>query len=190
MKRLTTSFALFVTIGLTGACAENNRAAEDEFGRPDAGTMSSARVGDQHNFVREMLAGGQADVELGRLAQERSQNSAVREFGEMMVRDHTNANEQLRRMAGDMGSTGAPADVAMSADHRQLKETLSDLSGETFDRQYMTAMVNEHEKVIRKVEEKAQNADDQQVKNWAEGTLPTLKQHLERARQIRQSLGG
>lgn len=190
MKRLITSFALFVTIGLTGACAEDNRAAENEFGGPDAGTMSSARVGDEHNFVAEMLADGEVEVELGRLAQERSQNNAVREFGQMMVRDHTSAGEELKRVAADLGSTGAHADTGMGADHQQLKETLSELSGDTFDRQYMTAMVNDHEKVVREVEEKAENAENPQVKQWAAKTLPTLKQHLERARQVRQSLGG
>jgi putative membrane protein len=57
-----------------------------------------------------------------------------------------------------------------------------------FDREYMKAMVDEHEKAVDDVEAKAEKADNDHVKEWAAKTLPTLKKHLEEARQIQESL--
>jgi putative membrane protein len=57
-----------------------------------------------------------------------------------------------------------------------------------FDREYMKAMVDDHQKAVDEVEEKADKADNDHVKQWAAQALPTLKKHLEQAKQIHESL--
>jgi putative membrane protein len=76
----------------------------------------------------------------------------------------------------------------MHDEQRDLHERLSKLSGAEFDREYIDAMLNAHQKAVDAVEEKATDGDNAEVKQWAASTLPTLKQHLERAKQIQANL--
>lgn len=167
----------------------------DRGDRPAAGTGAGGTVGTsgtndglgmERGFVEDQLEDGEAEVRLGRLAQDRASNPEVRAFAEMMVRDHTKAGEELKQIAGRHNlRTEDRADG--HRDHSDLQERLAKLSGAEFDREYIDAMVDDHEKAIGEVEDKTDsgNAD---VKRWAAGTLPTLTQHLERAKGIQDSL--
>jgi putative membrane protein len=147
------------------------------------GTTGAASDVDR-DFVEDQLAGGHAEVELGRLAQERASNAEVREFAGMMVRDHQKAGDELKQIAS---RHNVRAEDAMHDDHNDLRERLSTLSGNEFDREYIDAMVADHQKAVDAVDGKA-DSDNADVKQWAASTLPTLKQHLERAKQIQANL--
>ena len=81
-----------------------------------------------------MLEDGRVEIELGRLAQKRSRNQAVREFGAMMVRDHTKAAEELKALSSPSATPAAPEDT--DSDHERLIDELGELSGGDFDRKY------------------------------------------------------
>lgn len=173
------------------ACDRRDRAAGDA---GTVGTSGTAVSDVDRDFVEDQLAGGNAEVELGRLAQERASDPEVREFAGMMVRDHRKAGDELKQIAtrhamqpraeGTAGTSGA----AMKDDHTDLRERLSKLSGSEFDREYIDAMVDDHQKAVDAVEDKADGSDHADVKHWAASTLPTLRQHLERAKQIQENL--
>lgn len=149
-----------------------------------AGTAGSA-ANAEADFVQEQLADGDAEVALGRLAQERATNPQVKEFAKMMVSDHQKAGEDLKQIASKHNITPDPG---KHNDHNDLREKLSKLSGAEFDREYMDAMVDDHEKAVKDVEGKAENSDNPEVRQWASKALPTLRQHLERAKQIHENL--
>ena len=138
-------------------------------------------------FIEDQLADGNAEVELGRLAQERASNPQVREFAGMMVTEHRKAGDQLKEIA-------SRHNVEMTAEtrdeHHDLRERLSKLSGAEFDREYIDAMVDDHEKAVKDVEDQAEDAENAALKQWASSTLPNLRQHLERAKQIQSNLRG
>lgn len=73
-------------------------------------------------------------------------------------------------------------------DHQESLEELSKLSGREFDLRYMEEMIDDHEAGIAAVERKAENASDADVKAWAAKTLPKMRQHLERAKTIKETL--
>ena len=181
-----TGCALLVAMTLATGCADRNRAAGGDDANPGVGTVDTSRGSDEQRFISDMLEDGKAEVELGRMAQSRSRNPAVREFGEMMVRDHTKAGEELESVAKQAEHRQA-ADT--DSDHQRLNERLSELSGAEFDRAYMTAMVDEHEEAVRELEGKSDSSNNAEVKQWVAKTLPAVRQHLERAKQIRESLG-
>lgn len=186
MKRWTQlTFALVTAVTLV-ACGGNDRANADRDNAPAVGTAGTANNAPDRDFVQEQLADGNAEVELGRLAQEKATRPEVREFGQMMVRDHTQAGEELRQIASKHNIQPAEADTG---DHKDLHEKLTKATGAEFDREYIDAMVDDHEKAVNDVQEKAEDSDDPDVKQWAAKTLPTLKQHLERAKQIKENLG-
>jgi putative membrane protein len=175
-------FVLPVAIALSSACADRNQAAYKEGGNPGVGTVDLQRPNNAP-FVSDMLEDGRAEVELGHLAQQRASNAAVREFGAVMVRDHTKAGDELKAVASDHGdSTHQDSD----ADHKRLHDNLRELSGDAFDREYIDAMVKEHEEAVRELEQKSESPSNDPVKQWAAKTLPAVRQHLERAKQIQQ----
>ena len=77
----------------------------------------------------------------------------------------------------------------LTGKHKNKKEKISQLSGKEFDRAYMTYMLRDHAKDVQEFERGAQALKNPQIQQWAEGTLPVLKQHLQKARQIANSIG-
>jgi putative membrane protein len=137
-------------------------------------------------FVHEAAVGGMAEVELGNLAKEKASSADVKQFGERMATDHGKANDELKQWAQKNNVT-LPADV--DAKHKALKDRLSKLSGDAFDKAYMREMVTDHQKDVaafRKASQTAKNAD---LKAWAGQTLPTLEDHLKQARETASKVG-
>ncbi len=134
-----------------------------------------------NDFMTEAAQGGMAEVELGRLAQKQGQNADVKSFGSKMVQDHSNANTELKQLAGKKTVT-LPADVG--AMHKATMDKLSKLTGAEFDKEYVSEMVKDHEKDVSMFQMQADSATDTDVKAFAAKTLPTLKMHLEMIKGI------
>jgi putative membrane protein len=198
MKRWTNVTLAICTAAALGGCADRevDRPASDS--PPAVGTSGAAdpvdpaRPGERSmdrgdsGFVADMMTDSQSEIALAKLAQEKATNPKVKEFAAMMIRDHTKAGGELKALAA---SAGIDASVHADADHdADLSNRLAKLSGAEFDREYMDAMVDNHEKAVNDAEERAEDADNDHVKQWANKTLPTLKQHLELAKQINQGI--
>lgn len=186
MKRFTGFLAAVVASVAITACAGD--AKHDDTMSGAAGTTGSAGTSADvdRDWVQDQLAEGDAEVKLGRLAQERGGSADVRAFGAMMVEKHTMAGTELKRVA-------TRHDVAPRPDvhdeHDDLFDRLSKMSGEEFDRAYLDAVVDEHKEAIDALEDKAGKKDEHaDVIEWAAKTLPEVKQHLERARSLRERL--
>jgi putative membrane protein len=188
MKRLIQSTAALALAIAVSACAgdttpDNTRATGT------GGTVgTSGDIAADRDFLEEQLAMGSAEIELGRLAQQRAQHADVKEFGAMMVQHHQTAAEELRPIASRAAGGQAPAQTADLDDHKDLMEELSQLSGADFDKKYIQEMIDDHQEGIDDLEGKAENAADPDVKAWAARTLPTMRQHLERAKSIKETL--
>lgn len=134
-------------------------------------------------FVEQAAADGMAEVELGRLAQQRAASDEVRRFGERMVQDHGRTGEELKALAGTKG-IAAPADLP--AAHRRHLDRLGKLSGADFDREYTKLMVEDHRKAVALFRQQVRAGKDNELREFATRTLPTLQEHLQHV----QSLSG
>jgi putative membrane protein len=156
----------------------------------DINTVDSARgaqgtVDDKtHTFMKDAAEAGMAEVELAKLAKDRASNPRVKNFAEMMIKDHSDANNKLQTIARDKSVT-LPSALGKHQDHL---EDLSKKNGAEFDKAYMKAMVNGHEDVVRDFEKCAQNGTDPDVKTFASQTLPTVRMHLDSAKAINKAL--
>ncbi|MDX5480870.1 MAG: DUF4142 domain-containing protein [Hymenobacteraceae bacterium] len=150
------------------------------------GTAMEDRMVDQSEFMTKAASNSMLEVEAGRLAQERGQMQEVKDYGQMMVTDHTNANDQLRQLAQQKNIT---LPDSMGQDHRDQLQNLRDKTGQEFDQQYMDLMVSSHEDAVSMFEDAANNMQDPDVKNFASTTLPKLREHLDRARQLDERVG-
>jgi putative membrane protein len=136
------------------------------------------------SFYKKAAEGGLAEVEQGNLAQEKGQSSAVKDFGQMMVHDHSAANDKLKGIAANKGiDLPTSSSVAQMATLGKLKV----LSGDTFDKSYIKGMVQDHKEDIKEFEKEAQNGKDVDARKFAAATLPTLKAHLSKIESIAAS---
>lgn len=144
-------------------------------------SASSAAGGSDSHFVLDAAKGGLAEVEMGRLAAEKASSPDVKQFGQRMVDDHSKANDELKAVASQKGLT-LPTELA-AADKATL-DRLSKLSGEAFDRAYMSDMVKDHRKDVAEFKKEATAGKDADVKAFAGKTLPTLEEHLKMAQDV------
>ena len=149
------------------------------------GMNMGANPTDAQGFATRAAQGGMAEVELGRHASQKAQNAEVKKFAQMMVQDHTNANTELKSLAGKKNIT---LPTALDAEHKAVMDKLQGLSGAEFDKAYMDAMVEDHEKTVDLFQAQADDGADADMKAFAAKTLPKLKQHLEMAEKINGNL--
>jgi putative membrane protein len=136
-------------------------------------------------FVMKAAIGGQEEVDLGNLASQQAASERVKAFGSMMVRDHTNANQELMNLAN---SHGLNVSSTLPNNMQKDKTNLTSKQGAAFDKAYMNMMVSDHRKDIAEFEKASKNAKDAQLKDFATRTLPTLKMHLDSAIAVQKSL--
>jgi len=137
------------------------------------------------SFVNEAAIGGISEVELGKLASTKAANAEVKKFGQMMVTDHSKANEELKALATKKGWT-LPTESDSS--HKSTLDTLKNKSGADFDKEYVEEMVDDHVEDVKAFEDKAKNATDPDLKAFAEKTLPTLRKHLDAIKAIQAKM--
>jgi len=148
-------------------------------------TASSVTGSSDSSFVDEAATGGMAEVELGKLASTKGANPEVKKFGQMMVTDHSKANDELKALAAKKGWK-LPTDLDSS--HKATLDSMRSKVGTDFDKDYVQDMVDDHEKDVKAFEDKAKNATDPDLKTFAEKTLPTLRKHLEAIQAIQAKM--
>ena len=134
------------------------------------------------DFVADAATGGMMEVELGNLAQQKAKNQRVKDFGKMMVDDHTQANNNLKDIASRK-NIAVPASI--TDDQKKEMEKLSKKSGADFDKAYVDMMVEDHKKDIDAFKKATDKVGDNDIKNFATGTLPTLQKHLDSIEAIK-----
>lgn len=143
----------------------------------DGASAARATVGldrSDRKFVEEAAHGGMAEVELGRLAQQRAADSQVKAFGERMVVDHGKANDELMQLVSARGLQLPEPDRG----HMKDAERLGKLSGSKFDMAYMKHMLDDHKKDVAAFQKASRSAKDPEIRAFAAKTLPTLQAHL------------
>jgi len=125
------------------------------------------------------------EVQLGKLAQEKAQSKSVKDFGTMMVEDHTKANDELKTLAAQKNIT-LPA--TLSDKNQKHVDDLNSKTGKDFDKAYMDLMVDDHKEDVDKFKDASQNVPDSTIKGFAAKTLPVLQKHLDAAQAIHKNL--
>ena len=141
----------------------------------------------EKTFVTKAAKGNFAEVELGKLASQKSHNADVKAFGEQMVTDHSKANDNLKPIAD---SNGVQWPTKLTGEPKALYDKLSSLSGAAFDKTYIHAMVEGHEKTAKEYEMESGKVKDSQLKSYVDQTLPVVQQHLSHIQSIQQSEPG
>jgi putative membrane protein len=149
---------------------------------PPAGAADSPDAA----FYKKAAEGGIAEVEAGKLAQQKSSNSEVKDFGAMMVKDHTAAGEKLKAIADSKGiSLPGNSSVGQMADETKLEV----LSGDAFDKSYIKGQISAHQDTIELFQKEIASGQDPDAKAFATKTLPTVRAHLKAINTLAAAAG-
>jgi putative membrane protein len=124
-------------------------------------------------FMKDAAKGGMMEVAMGHVAEQNTSNPEVKKFGARMVTDHGKANSELKAIAAKKG-----VELPAAKDAGKWKS----------DKDYMDAMVKDHEKDLSDFEKEAKNGSDPDVKGFAEKTSAVVRKHLEMAKEIQGKL--
>ena len=180
MRKHLTSLAGLAALGMLslGPAALAQNQSEKSMG-------SANRMTSDTNFAAKAAEGGMAEVQLGKLAEGHAENSAVKQFGQRMVTDHTKANDQLKEIASKDNIT---LPTSVDAKQQATMDHLSKLNGAEFDRAYMQHMVADHKTDISEFRRESEHGTNPDLKSFASNTLPTLEEHLKLAEQTLQKV--
>jgi putative membrane protein len=159
-----------ICLPLTMAAAQSNTGTQ-ESNAAQSKKMTSMSTSDK-TFVREAAEGGLAEVQLGQLAEQKASNPEVKKFAERMVQEQVATRD------------GITLPKKLDAKDEMLKTRLEKLSGPAFDRTYMQNMVTDHRHDIAQFEHEDRMGHDNDVREFAAHTLPTLKSHLQEAEKV------
>ena len=162
--------------------------AKTEDAKEVAEDKNEAKMDDSKNeydaeFLVDVAEANQNEMSLGKLAQQKGSMAEVKEFGKMMVEEHTKEMADLSALAAKK-SISLPA--AKTDDVIEGYKEMSEKSGKKFDEAFCEKMVDGHKDVISKFEKASTDAVDPDIKMMATNMLPDLRKHLEMAEMCKK----
>jgi putative membrane protein len=132
-------------------------------------------------FAQNAAGGGMAEIELSKLAGQKSTNTKIKDFATMMVTDHSKAGDSLAVIAKSKNIT---LPTALDADHQKKYDDLSKMSGADFDKGYIKIMVDDHQGALKLMQDEAANGKDADLKAFAGKVVTTVQMHLDAVNKI------
>ena len=174
--RIHTSVAFVAVLSVATWASAQSSPVPDESGKQSAGS----------GFATEAAEGGLAEIQLGSLAVQKASNEDVKRFAQMMVDDHSKANEQLNQI---VQSKHLSVPLKVNSKDQATFDKLSALNGDAFDSAYIKLMVQDHKKDVQEFKKQSASGSDAELKQFASSTLPILQKHLQDAQSLAQPVG-
>jgi putative membrane protein len=137
----------------------------------NAATLSTADT----DFILAAAQGGMTEVKLGELAARNGTRDEVKDFGKMMVKDHTLINDDLRALAAQKGVSLTDT---LDAKHQEMVDKMAALTATGFDDAYIAAMIKGHKTVAREFKAEAATTQDSDLKSFLDKSIPVVQAHL------------
>ena len=138
-----------------------------------------------HDFMRKTSETNLTDIDIARLALQKSGNPDVRDFANMIESDLTAA---LKDLSDLMKDKGVSQPKIASAEARQDADRMARLVGPDFDREFINMMVADLHEAVEMFRDQIGIAMDADVKQYAEELLPKLEMHLKKAQRLQSKL--
>jgi len=166
--------------------ADSGAMSQDSASTTQNSAQTTASLNDQDKkFADAAAKGGMMEVMAGELAAKNATNATVKSLGEMMVKDHTKANDELKAWAAANAYTlPAKIDDAQQNKYDELKAK----KGAEFDRMYADMMVKDHETTIADFKKEAADGSETSLKGFASKTLPALEHHLMESQNAKKAV--
>jgi putative membrane protein len=157
---------------------QNNPAADSPMNGMNAPGQPSVM---DKMFVKKALQGGMAEVQLGQLTLQKSNNDQVKQFAQRMIDDHTKLGEQMKPVAQQLGVSGPNG---ISKKDKATMAKLQALSGPAYDEAYIKDMIKDHKQDLSDFQTEASSGQDPTAKDAANQGSKVIAQHLQMIQQI------
>jgi putative membrane protein len=159
---------------------DSNAVKMDSSGTADHATptVPASVSKDDAKFVVEAAGGGMEEVRLGQLAGQQASAQDVKDFGAMMVKDHSAGGDKLKAIAATKNLT---LPDSLTSDAQKEMANLQAKNGADFDKAYISMMVDDHKKDIKLFEDESKNGSDADIRGFAGSSLHMLHMHLDAA---------
>lgn len=147
--------------------------------KPGAGTATNPAT--ETEFVKTAAKKGMAEVKMAQLATEKASDTKVKDLAELLVKDHTAANTELKSVAEGLGVKIADLPDAKG---KQKHDGLNGRTGKEFDTAFLEHMSMGHQKSIALYEAGRKVAKSENVIAFIDKTLPVIKSHAEKIDQL------
>jgi putative membrane protein len=163
----TTMALALVAVGLWATCAR----AETLVATGDRG------------FIQAASQGGMTEVKLGELAAQKGARDDVKAFGQLMVKDHTAINTDLKALAAQKG---VALPDSLDAKHQGMVDRMTALAGPAFDDAYIADMIKGHKKDAKAFKTESAATTDADIKGFVDKSLPIVEEHLKRITALKK----
>lgn len=136
----------------------------------------------EKQFINKALVGNTTEVMMAELALKKGESPDVKEFAEMMIKDHKQANSELSEIDDAHGSSVPSPNP--TAEDKALYAQMSSLSGTAFDAAYIKHAVSDHETDVKEYKEAKGEVQDKMLMDYVDKTLPVIEGHLKHAQSL------
>lgn len=189
MKNVLLVLSMVIT-SLCISCNSNNQSQDSvDSAKQENESLDSSKITsdnkdslkDDESFMVNAASGGLLEVKLGNIAMKNAASAQVKQFGKMMVTDHTKANNELIALAKrkNIAIPSTPGN-----DEQDMIDKLQKQQGKDFDKDYVSMMIDDHKHDISEFQKAVDNAKDSDIKAFAVKTLPVLQKHLDKIQAI------
>jgi putative membrane protein len=188
MKLFFATAALSLFLGVT-SCKNEAKETDTKEAAEDANDAAFEQNDAREDDSEFLVAAAETDlmeIEIGKLAQSKGTDQGVKDFGKMLVADHTKSANDTKPFAERLNVTLPTAITEKGKEH--YNELNEQKTGMDFDMKFADMMVKGHEEAVGKMEKASTDANDAEVRAWAAGMVPTLKMHLEHAKTLQEQL--
>jgi putative membrane protein len=134
------------------------------------------------NFILAAAQGGMTEVKLGELASTIGKREDVKEFGQMMVKDHTALNDDLKTLATQKGIA---LPISLDAEHQDMVLKIAGLTGSDFDDAYINGVIQAHQIDAKVFRAESAATQDTGIKYFLDTSIPVVDSHLQQATTLK-----
>ena len=187
LKTFKTACVITTVTGLAAFVAQAKDDQKTSTGTSGYQTTTESTMGEHSakSFIKQAFQGNQMEIDLGNVGTSKAQNPELKSFCQMLVTDHTQANNELQPIAQKYGVT----EQATRRTQREANKFEKESSGPEFDKKLATELLKDHQKDIAKFQRAASKLQETDVKQYAETMLPKLQEHLQKAETIARAVG-
>jgi putative membrane protein len=187
---VVTTMAIYPAVSNAQSMTDKAKSALSETAEDAKTLVAGAPAGTPADLLSQLHETDQTEMEVGRLAEQKGSTEGVRSFGKALKEDHSAADRKVTALARELGVQLAPpakpsSDLEKKQNHdAAVKEMLANVSGNTFDRDFLEAMRKDHKEDIAKLTAAMNSTSDPKIKSLIAELLPKLKHHQVMAEKL------
>jgi putative membrane protein len=129
-------------------------------------------------FVLKASMNNATEIALGQIAADSATDPAVKDYGTLMVSEHTAAQQMLLNIASKLGMT---VSNSLDAQHQLLRDSLLTLKGSAMDSVYIHSQVRDHQEAVRFFKNETAHGLQNEVKSYVYQEIRNIDMHLQQA---------